>query len=312
MSIYNWSERSWFIIKYDELKNISTESVNKNTENIDKLPTLEVIKLINEEDKKVADAVLEQAENISLAVEETVKALRNGGRVVYIGAGTSGRIGITDSAEMTPTYNVPTGIFIGIIAGGEKAIRNAIENIEDSREASIEDLKEINFNEKDILIGLTASGRTPYVLSAIEYAKEVNAKTISISTSVNSQSGEAADIKIEPFTGAEVISGSTRMKSGTAQKMVLNMISTATMVKMGKVYGNLMVDVDPTNEKLQNRAKFIIKQITKIEDDELITDALSEADNSVKVAVVILVKNVGSEQARKILSENDNNLSEVI
>ena len=212
---------------------------------------------------------------------------------------------------MPPTFNVPNDLIIGIIAGGEKALRNPIEGAEDSKKQAIKDLKKIKFSKKDFLIGLAASGRTPYVISAIEYANELGAISGSISTSKNSEVGKIAKIKIEPVTGAEPITGSTRMKSGTAQKLVLNMISTGTMIKLGKVYKNWMIDVKASNEKLIERTINIVKEITGADREEIV-EALSKNKNSAKISVVMIMKKVDVNEAKKLLDENNGKLGGVI
>ncbi|NOQ50534.1 MAG: N-acetylmuramic acid 6-phosphate etherase [Mycoplasmataceae bacterium] len=258
-------------MKSSELKQIDTEKRNKKTINIDQATSLGIVKLINNEDKKVAKAIKTQQQKIAKGIDLIVKAIRNDGRLIYIGAGTSGRLGVLDASEMPPTYNVDSKLVIGLIAGGQIALTSAVENAEDSKEQAIIDLKKIKFNEKDVLVGISASGRTPYVVSALEYANEVNNnKTISLSTVRKSAIGAIATISIDVPIGAEVITGSTRMKSGSAQKMVLNMLSTGTMIKLGKVYQNLMIDVKPANEKLKSRAVSIVSEICQLNESESI------------------------------------------
>ncbi len=293
------------------VKKISTESRNENTFNIDSLSSKDIAKLLNDEDKTVPVAIEKIIPEIAKAIDMSYEAIKSGGRIIYIGAGTSGRLGVLDASEMPPTYNVSNNLIIGLIAGGDEALRNPIEGAEDDRELIINDLKEINFNKNDVLIGIAASGRTPYVVSGIEYAKKIGAKTISLSTSKDSQIGQIVDIKLEPVTGPEPITGSTRMKSGTAQKLVLNMISTSVMIKLGKVYQNLMIDVKPSNEKLIERAINIVETITDCSRDEAI-NALQKCNNLPKIASIMILKNVGASDANILLEKVDGKLQEVL
>lgn len=291
---------------------ISTEDRNKNTKDIDRVSTIEMLTMINNEDAFVHKAVKSQIDVIAKVVDHGYKVIRNNGRIIYIGAGTSGRLGVLDASEMPPTYNTSNDLIIGIIAGGDIALRNPIEGAEDSLEQAIEDLKKINFSKNDFLIGITASGRTPYVISGMEFAKKIGAKVASLSTTKNSQIGKIADFKIEPITGAEVITGSTRMKSGTAQKLVLNMISTGIMVKLGKVYENLMIDVKPSNEKLIERSIKIVSELAKEFSREQIVFALKESSFSPKIAIVMLNKNLSANNAIDLLKKNDNDLRKLL
>ena len=250
-----------------DLKKIKTEERNQKTLNIDKLGVLEIVTLINEEDKLVALAVEKAKEQIANLVEEVVKCFENDGRLIYMGAGTSGRVGIIDAVECRPTYGVNDEMVQCLMAGGINAFVKAVEGAEDNKELAIEDLKKINFSKNDVLVGIAASGRTPYVVSGCEYAKSIGAVTGCIVTSPNSVLESVVDYPIVAVTGPEVITGSTRMKSGTAQKMICNMISTASMIKMGKVYQNLMVDVQPTNEKLVSRAVRILCDASGVNED---------------------------------------------
>lgn len=294
-----------------DLSKISTEQSNKNTKNIDTLSSEQIAKLINKEDIIVQKAISLVVKEIGQAIDLGVKTLSKGGRIFYLGAGTSGRLGVLDASEMVPTYNIDPNLFIGIIAGGEKALRHPIEGAEDNKEQAIKDLKSHNFNFKDILIGIAASGRTPYVISGIEYAKKLKAKSIAITTAKNSEIGKIATIKIEAITGSEVITGSTRMKSGSAQKMILNMISTGIMIKMGKVYGNLMIDVKPANDKLIERTIKIVSEITSGTREEII-QALKKCDYSPKIASIMIVKKISKEQAIKVLKQNKGFLRKVL
>ena len=244
-------------------------------------------------------------------MEFAVDSIKRGGRLIYIGAGTSGRLGILDASECPPTYGVPFDMVIGIMAGGDKAMRKAVEGAEDSKELAVNDLKELGLNEKDTLVGLAASGRTPYVIGGLEYAKSLGAKTVAVSCVKNAKISALADAPIEVVVGAEAVTGSTRMKAGTAQKMVLNMISTTTMVKIGKVYQNLMVDVATTNEKLRVRALNIVSEATGI-DKENSRKLLEESGYDVKVAIVMGLAGVDAIKARKTLCDNELNVSATI
>lgn len=246
----------------NEFKKITTEGNNSSTKDIDLLSTKEMLLKINDEDLGVATAVREAIDQITKVVDEIVDCFMNDGRLIYMGAGTSGRIGILDSVECPPTYGVPSDMVMCLMAGGDNAFVKAVEGAEDSKTLAVEDLKSINLQANDIVIGIAASGRTPYVIGGIEYAKEVGAKTACITTSKGSVLANLVEYPIEAVTGQEVISGSTRMKSGTAQKLICNMLSTGSMIKMGKVYGNYMIDVMATNEKLVARSYGIVSEIT--------------------------------------------------
>ena len=293
------------------LDSLDTERRNINTMNLDELSAVEIIEKINQEDEKIADCVKPAISEIGKAVEFAVDSIKRGGRLIYIGAGTSGRLGILDASECPPTYGVPFDMVIGIMAGGDKAMRKAVEGAEDSKELAVNDLKELELSEKDTLVGLAASGRTPYVIGGLEYAKSLGAKTVAVSCVRNAKISELADAPIEVVVGAEAVTGSTRMKAGTAQKMVLNMISTTTMVKIGKVYQNLMVDVATTNEKLRVRALNIVSEATGI-DKENSKKLLEESGYDVKVAIVMGLAGVDALKARKTLSDNELNVSATI
>ena len=293
------------------LDSLDTEKRNINTMNLDELSTVEIIAKINQEDKKIADCVEPAIAEIGKATDFAVGSIKSGGRLIYMGAGTSGRLGILDASECPPTYGVPFDMVIGIIAGGDKAIRKAVEGAEDSKELAVKDLKKIGFNEKDTLVGLAASGRTPYVIGGLEYARSIGAKTAAISCVQGAKISDIADAKIEVIVGAEAVTGSTRMKAGTAQKMVLNMISTTAMVKIGKVYQNLMVDVATTNEKLKVRALNIVSEATGIE-KESSKKLLEDSGYDVKVAIVMGLASVDASKARKTLEKNDLNVSATI
>lgn len=284
-----------------ELDKIATEQRNPRTAHIDELSTLEMVTLINSEDHRVADAVQEVLPQIAAAVDLIAERLSRGGRLVYVGCGTSGRLGILDASECPPTYNVSPELVQGLIAGGFPAIFKAVEGAEDSRELGEEDLKKITFCDKDVLCGLAASGRTPYVLGAMAYAKSIGASVIAVTCCKGSQIDRAADIGIAPEPGPEVVTGSTRMKSGTAQKMVLNMLSTGAMIRMGKVYGNLMVDVQPSNEKLVRRCQRIVMQATGADETQAVA-ALDASGYHCKTAIVMILCGVSAEEAGEMLA----------
>ena len=268
--------------------NLTTEKRNSASANIDKVSTLEMVKIINDEDKKVAAAVEKVLPQIARAVDLIAEKLSSGGRLFYIGAGTSGRLGVLDASECPPTFGVNSEMVQGIIAGGNYALTNAVEGAEDNKNLAVENLREKNFCAADILVGIAASGRTPYVIAAVEYAKKIGAATLGVSCVENSALAEIVDIAITPVTGAEVITGSTRMKAGTATKMVLNMLTTGAMIRLGKVYGNLMVDVHATNEKLRDRAKRIVIAATGC-DEVTAVDALKKFEGHAKLAIDFLL-----------------------
>lgn len=294
-----------------DLSKIKTEQRNESTKDIDILPTIDVLKKINNEDKKVALAVEKECEKIAPLVDAVAEAILNGGRLLYMGAGTSGRIGIMDAVECRPTFGVSHELVQCLMAGGELAFVKAVEGAEDNKELAVQDLKKINLNSKDVLVGIAASGRTPYVVSGIEYAKSLGCKTGCIVTSPNSILASIVDYKIEPITGEEVITGSTRMKSGTAQKMVCNMISTASMIKLGHVYQNLMVDVLPTNEKLVSRAIGIISEVTGLSRDE--SKIYFDKYKNVKKALFAQMSGIDDvNEVNRIMEENMMNLRKAL
>lgn len=285
------------------LSKLITEGRNPNTMNIDCVSTEEMIKLINEEDKKVALAVENETSNIARAVDTIAEKLREGGRLIYMGAGTSGRIGILDASECPPTYGTDPSMVQGLIAGGQSAILKAVEGAEDDGPRGVQDLKDINFNIKDVVVGIAASGRTPYVVAALEYANDIGATTIGVSCNPNSDLANASQISIAPIVGPEVVTGSTRMKAATAQKMVLNMLSTGAMIKLGKVYQNLMVDMQASNLKLVERAIRIVTQATGISREES-EKVLKETEYDVKLAILMIESKLSKEDARKLLGVN--------
>ncbi len=286
----------------EQLKTLATETINQSSINIDILPTIEKLKIINEEDHKVAEAIGQELPVIAKAVDAITLSMKQGGRLIYMGAGTSGRLGILDAVECPPTYGVDYNTVVGLIAGGKEAFIKAQEGIEDQESAGFADLKEITLTEKDIVCGIAASGRTPYVIGGLKYANSIGCTTIAIACNKNSVISNYADIKIEISPGPEVISGSTRMKAGTAQKLILNMLSTTAMINLGKVYKNLMVDVKTSNEKLQARAKKIIMEATEV-DFSTASEYLELAHNHVKSAIVMIINNCNYEEAQKKLDK---------
>lgn len=291
--------------------NLITEKSNINSKEIDRKPISEILEIMNNEDKLVAYAVEKEIPNIEKAVKKIIESFKRDGRMIYIGAGTSGRLGILDASECPPTFSTDEGQVIGLIAGGLDAMTVAIEGAEDKKEAGKKDLKNINLTENDVVVGLTANGNTPYVIGAIEYANSIGATTVGVTCNEGSKISEIADIAITPIVGPEVIAGSTRLKAGTAQKMVLNMLSTASMIGMGKVYSNLMVDVNPTNSKLIDRAKRIIMEATGVEKKEA-EKYLEMSQNKPKVAIVMIKKDCSYEEALKLLEEHDGFIYKVV
>lgn len=273
--------------KQVDISKISTEQRNPRTKNIDTLPTIEMLRLFNNEDKLVPLAIEKELDKIALVVDAVTEVFRNGGRLFYVGAGTSGRIGVLDASECPPTFGVSPKMVVGLIAGGDKALRDALEGSEDSEEAAVVDLKAQNLTNKDFVVGITASGRTPYAVSAVRYANEIGAQTACVTTSENSLIASVVKYKIEAITGPEPLTGSTRMKSGTAQKLILNMISTGAMTKLGKVYENLMIDVQMSNEKLVSRAIGIVKDVTGVSNE--VAQKYVEKYKSVKYAIFAIM-----------------------
>ncbi|MDD4077374.1 MAG: N-acetylmuramic acid 6-phosphate etherase [Bacilli bacterium] len=294
-----------------DLNKLITESRNPDTMDIDLLPTEEILRKINNEDKAVAFAVEKAISQITVLVDKTTEIIYLGGRLIYIGAGTSGRIGILDAVECPPTFGISAETIQSVMAGGERAFIKAAEGAEDSAEAAITDLKNINLSFSDIVIGITASGRTPYAIGGVKYAKEIGCVTGSIATTANSEISQFVDYPIEVITGPEVITGSTRMKSGTAQKLICNMISTATMIKLGKVYQNLMVDVQPTNEKLISRARNILIQAAGI--DREAAKKYIDKFKTVKKALFSLLSGIESiEEVESYLNQTKGNIRKAL
>lgn len=293
------------------LEGLTTEARNEATKKIDQVSTLEMVTLINQEDQKVAQAIEKVLPQIAAAIDAAAERFKKGGRLIYCGAGTSGRLGALDAIELTPTYSVSPERAFGILAGGEKAMYQAIEGAEDSKELAIEDLTQHQLTARDVVIAIAASGRTPYAVSAIEYGKKVGALTISVTCNNQSPMNQLAEIGIAPIVGPEVITGSTRMKAGSAQKMVLNMFSTGIMVRVGNIYQNLMVNVQPTNEKLIQRATNIIKEAAEIEESQA-KEYLEAAQLEVAPAIVMAKAHVDFQKAKQLLAEHDGRISEVL
>ena len=281
------------------LSTLITEQRNPNSMNVDSLSALEIVQLMNDEDKQVPLAIEKCLPQIAQAVERIVAAFQKGGRLVYIGAGTSGRLGVLDASECPPTFGVSPEMVKGIIAGGERALRHPIEGAEDSKAQSVIDLQTIQFSSKDVLVGIAASGRTPYVIGALEYAKSLGSVTVSIASNPNSAMANIVDIAIDTVVGPEVLTGSSRLKSGTAQKLVLNMLTTASMILMGKCYQNLMVDVQASNEKLKARAIRIVMQATDC-DKALAEETLKQADQNAKLAIMMILSGLDRVQAEAL------------
>ena len=289
------------------LSTLITEQRNPNSMHVDSLSALEIVRLMNEEDKQVPLAIEKCLPQIAQAVECIVAAFQQGGRLVYIGAGTSGRLGVLDASECPPTFGVSPEMVKGIIAGGERALRHPIEGAEDSKAQAVVDLQTIQFSSKDVLVGIAASGRTPYVVGALEYAKSLGSATVSIASNPNSAMANIVDIAIDTVVGPEVLTGSSRLKSGTAQKLVLNMLTTASMILMGKCYQNLMVDVQASNEKLKARAIRIVMQATDC-DKALAEETLKQADQNAKLAIMMILSGLDRAQAEALLEKHHGKL----
>lgn len=288
----------------ENLSKLTTELRNENTTHIDNMSTLEILSLINQEDMNVAVQVQKILPDIKKAVEVVTEAFKHGGKLFYVGAGTSGRIGIMDAVECPPTFSSPPELVQGVMAGGMKAIEKAVEGAEDREEVGASDLKERNLTEHDVVLGIAASGRTPYVIGALKYANELGASTISLSSNHNSVIGQYADIVLEVITGPEVITGSTRLKAATAHKMILNMITSTAMIKIGKVYENLMVDLSVSNIKLKERAKNIVSTITEASYDEA-EQHLELSNYEVKPAIVMIKTGVTFSEAKNYITQAD-------
>lgn len=293
------------------LAQMVTEQRNAASMDIDRLNAFEIVKIINREDQRVPLAVERCLPQIAQAVEKIVAAFQRGGRLIYIGAGTSGRLGVLDASECPPTYGVSPDMVVGIIAGGERALRRPIEGAEDNPQQGQTDLEKIRFSAQDVLVGIAASGRTPYVIGALNYAKSLNAVTIAVASNPGSAMAKIADIAIETVVGQEVLTGSSRMKSGTAQKLVLNMLTTASMILMGKCYQNLMVDVQASNEKLRARALRIVMQATECS-EETAQQTLQRADNNAKLAIMMILSGLEKAAAAQLLNRHQGKLRQAL
>jgi N-acetylmuramic acid 6-phosphate etherase len=292
------------------LSELSTESSNPQSVAIDSVSTTEMLQIMNAADAEVAAAVQKEIPKIAEAVDAIVPRLQTGGRLFYVGAGTSGRLGVLDASECPPTFNTPPELVQAIIAGGDRALRTAIEGVEDDPKQAVEDLKGRGFRGSDTLVGIAASGRTPYVLEGIRYARSLDALTVGISCTSSSELGSASDIAITPVPGPEILTGSTRLRAGTATKLVLNMLSTGVMIRLGYVYGNLMVNVQPTNVKLRDRARRIIVQLVGISYED--AGLLLERAGSVKTAVVMYHCGVSRPEAEQLLKDANGQLRQAL
>lgn len=290
---------------FEEIKDLVTESYNPRTESIDRLSTGEILEIINSEDRKVAELVRGELPYIEKAVELVVAALRSGGRLIYFGAGTSGRLGVLDAAECPPTFGASPKQVIGVIAGGHKALRRAIEGAEDDIASALREVKRLRIDSGDVVVGITASRRTPFVLTALKEARKLKAKTVFITCNPRSTVKIRVDVAICPVVGAEAVSGSTRMKAALAQKMILNMLTTSAMIKLGKVYKNLMVDLQAKSEKLKERSKRTIMEVAGVSYREA-SNLLNRSGGSVKVAILMHRLGVDSPQAKRLLKRSDN------
>ena len=282
------------------LENLTTERRNEQTFGLDEMSITQAVNLMNQEDQKVAQAVSKELCNIEPVIEQTIESFKKGGRLIYMGAGTSGRLGVLDAAECVPTFGVEPEMVVGLIAGGEAAMTVAVEGAEDSLELGREDLINLHLTENDMVVGIAASGRTPYVIGGLDYARSIGAKTATISCNKDAEISKHADFPIEVDAGPEFLTGSTRLKSGTAQKLILNMISTISMIGIGKVFNNLMVDVKPTNEKLVERSKRIIMQATDV-DYETAEKYFNEAEQNVRLAIVMILRDSDKKTAQEKL-----------
>lgn len=285
------------------MESSTTEARNPRTQNLDMLSTLELAEVMNQEDRRVPDAVGQALPEIAAAIDAVAAGFAQGGRLIYVGAGTSGRLGVLDAAECPPTFGTDPSLVLGLIAGGQEALLRAVEHAEDSRELGRADLEDVYLAPADVVVGIAASGRTPYVIGALDYANEVGATTVALSCNPDTEVSKHADIAIEVDNGPEILTGSTRLKSGTSQKLVLNMISTGAMVKSGKVFGNLMVDVQPTNEKLVDRAARIVMEATGC-DRATAEAALKDAGDNAKTAIVAVLNDTDATGAREALERS--------
>ncbi|MFC4409713.1 N-acetylmuramic acid 6-phosphate etherase [Chungangia koreensis] len=288
----------------ENLSLLTTEESNRKTVRLDEMSIAEILNVMNEEDQTVALAVREVIPQIGEVVEKVVKAFQSGGRLIYIGAGTSGRIGVLDAVECPPTFSTPPEQVQALLAGGEGAMFHAVEGAEDDPELGANDLQKLGVSSHDVVIGIAASGRTPYVIGALQYAGGCGAVTVSLSSNADSEIGEVADIKIEVVTGPEILTGSTRLRAATAHKMILNMISTASMVKNGKVYSNFMIDLNASNFKLRERAKKIVCAVTDVSYEEA-EDVLIKTDFNVKLAIVMILTKSDRMEAEQLIDQSN-------
>ncbi|MEY3148860.1 MAG: N-acetylmuramic acid 6-phosphate etherase [Actinomycetota bacterium] len=295
----------------ENLGQLKTETIDPRYSQIDFLTTSELLKLINENDHGVSLSVGKVLPQIEQAILEITKRMSQGGRLIYVGAGTSGRLGVLDASECIPTFSIPEGVVIGLIAGGDAALRKGIEGAEDNRDGALSELQELKLSKLDTVVGIAASGRTPYAIGAMEFAKSIGALSVALTCNPNSEMSKYADVAIEIDSGSEILAGSTRMKAGTAQKLVLNMISTVTMINLGKTFGNLMVDLQVTNVKLRDRAIRIIQAATQV-DAKRAEEALQAANNQVKVAIVMLLLQVTPTEAISALASANSRVREAI
>jgi N-acetylmuramic acid 6-phosphate etherase len=293
------------------LERLPTEQTNPESRHLDQFSTVRLLEVMNAADAQVAAAVALEIPRIAAAADAIAAALEQGGSLIYIGAGASGRLGVLDAAECPPTFGVPPELVRGIMAGGERALAQSIEGVEDDAEAGARDLDAAGFGPKDVLVGIAASGRTPYVLGAVAKARQVNALTCGISCVRDSELSRAVDFPVEPVPGPEILTGSTRLRAGTATKLVLNMISTAVMVKLGHVYGNLMVNVQPTNQKLEDRARRIIQEATGVTYPRA-AELLDQAGRSVRIAIIMQKKQISRDEAETLLARSNGRIREAL
>ncbi len=293
------------------LNRLTTEQRNPASENVDQFSSLEIVELMNREDQTVAVAVEKEAVNIALAVDAIVTAMKSGGRLIYMGAGTSGRLGVLDASECPPTFSTDPELVVGLIAGGHGALVRSIEGAEDFPEYGERDLVDVNLANTDVVVGIATSGRTPYVIGGLKYAQSIGCKTVGIACNVGSELEAVSDIMVCPVVGPEIVSGSTRMKAGTATKMVLNSLTTATMIRLGKTYGNLMVDLRATNVKLRERSRRIVAMLADV-GEEAAQALLDRCDGEVKTAIVAHLRCTEAAESRRILQESDGHLRRAI
>ncbi len=284
------------------LDRLTTEQRNPASEKVDQMSTIDVVQLMNREDQTVAEAVGKESTHIAQAVDAIVAAIRDDGRLIYMGAGTSGRLGVLDASECPPTFNTNPELVVGLIAGGHGALVRSIEGAEDFQEYGAQDLDEIEVSEKDVVVGIATSGRTPYVIGGLAHAQQKGCTTVGLACNAGSKLETVSDIMICPIVGPEIVSGSTRMKAGTATKLVLNTLTTAAMIRLGKTYGNLMVDLRASNEKLKDRSHRIVKTLTGV-DDNVASELLDSCDGEVKTAIVAFHQKVDAAVARELLKE---------